>query len=367
MHKPLLIDRRSFLASAGAAFLGCMSDAQARAIQQTDAVFASAYKAPDGRYGIATLSERGELLHSYVLPERGHDTVWRADGGQLIAFARRPGTFAAVIDPSGQSAPTMIHAVEGRHFYGHGVYSPDGAFVFATENDFDNARGVIGIYNTRDNFKRVGEFDAHGIGPHDMELLPDGRTLVVANGGIETHPDFPRAKLNIASMKPNLTFLDSVSGKLIGSFELPKDQHKLSIRHMALMGDNVWFACQNEGDLVATTPLVGQVSLENGTIHMAEIPDDVGMNLRGYVGSIAANEQSNEIAFTSPRGGILVRYDTRTKKVAGIKRSDEICGVAASGKSFAWSNGEGAFNDTKHPMLWDNHISVSKSASAHKS
>lgn len=367
MRKALLIDRRVFLASAGAAFLGGLGNTQAIAVQKADAVFASAFQAADGRYGIATLSERGELLHSYTLPERGHDTVWRPDKGQLIAFARRPGTFAAVIDPGSQKEPIIINAAEGRHFYGHGVYSLDGAILYATENDFDNARGVIGIYNARDNFTRIGELDAHGVGPHDMELLPDGRTLVIANGGIETHPDFPRANLNIASMKPNIAFVDLQTGSLIGAFELPEDQHQLSIRHMALMGKNVWFACQDQGDLLATKPLVGQISLESGAIEMADIPEDVSMILRGYVGSIAANSQSDEIAFTSPRGGILVRYDTHAKRVIDTHRSAEICGVAPSGDSFAWSNGEGTFGATQHTMLWDNHISVPSGSQPHRS
>jgi len=29
---------------------------------------------------------------------------------------------------------------------------------------------------------------AHGISPHDINLLGDGQTLVIANGGIVTHP-----------------------------------------------------------------------------------------------------------------------------------------------------------------------------------
>lgn len=363
----MLIDRRAFLASAGAAFLTGLNDGQARTMQKADAVFASAFKASDGSYGIATLSESGELLHRYALPDRGHDTVWRADGAQVIAFARRPGTFAAVIDPGNQAQPSIINAVEGRHFYGHGVYSADGALLYATENDFDNARGVIGIYNTRDSFKRIGEFDAHGIGPHDMELLPDGQTLVIANGGIETHPDFPRAKLNIASMKPNLAFINIRTGKLIGSFKLPDDQHKLSIRHMALMESTVWFACQDEGDLTAGRSLVGQFSFDNGAVQMVDLPETTAANLRGYVGSIAANEQNGEVAFTSPRGGIMVRYNTRTQKVISTTRSDEICGVAAHDQQFVWSSGEGRFGPADHAMLWDNHISTAKRLSGGKS
>ena len=42
-----------------------------------------------------------------------------------------------------------IPSIEGRHFFGHGVFSPDGKLLYATENDFEAARGVIGVYDVR--------------------------------------------------------------------------------------------------------------------------------------------------------------------------------------------------------------------------
>ena len=61
--------------------------------------------------------------------------------GRAVVFARQPGTFAVVFDPSGREAPVTIPSIEGRHFFGHGVFSPDGKLLYATENDFDAARG----------------------------------------------------------------------------------------------------------------------------------------------------------------------------------------------------------------------------------
>ncbi len=101
-----------------------------------------------------------------------------------------------------------IQSVAGRHFFGHGVFSPDGALLYATENDFDNAAGMVGIYDARSGFARIGEFPTHGVGPHELLLLGDGRTIAIANGGIETHPDFGRAKLNLPTMKPSFVLVD---------------------------------------------------------------------------------------------------------------------------------------------------------------
>ncbi|MEM9574713.1 MAG: DUF1513 domain-containing protein, partial [Pseudomonadota bacterium] len=294
----LLIDRRRFLRAAGAGFVASLSPQSLRAASSTAVIFASAYKAPNGSFGVATLTEQGEVLHRYKLPDRGHDIVSNPEGDQLVAFARRPGTFAAIIDPSHQTPPRLISSVNGRHFYGHGVFSADGKFLFATENDFENARGTIGVYDVTDGFQRISEYDAYGTGPHDIDLLPDNKTIVIANGGIETHPDFPRAKLNIATMAPNLSFIDLETGQLKAQFKLPADGHKLSIRHLTVLGEQVWFACQNEGDVTNAKSLVGSVSLVNGDFGLLELPMTINASLRGYVGSIASNPRTNQIAIT---------------------------------------------------------------------
>ena len=55
-----LIDRRSFTRAAGATFLASLLPRPALALAGADAVFASAYRATDGSFGVATLTEAGE-------------------------------------------------------------------------------------------------------------------------------------------------------------------------------------------------------------------------------------------------------------------------------------------------------------------
>jgi hypothetical protein len=354
-----LIDRRSFVASAGGMFIGMLSPAAVSAIGASDAVFASAYKSHDGRYGIATLTERGDIVHRYDLPDRGHDVVWSRDASMMVAFARRPGTFAAVIPTGSADGPSVFHAPEGRHFYGHGVFSDDGRLLYATENDYDTPRGVIGIYDVAGTFARIGELESHGIGPHDMELLPDGRTLAVANGGIETHPDYQRTKLNIPTMQPNLSFVDVSTGDLKAQYKLPADLHKLSIRHLTICdGDNVWFACQNEGDPGQIVPLVGQVSFSSGRFSTIDLPDTALASLRGYVGSVASNARTGQIAITSPRGHVAHILDAKSHVLLGTRRMSDVCGVESNGSAFCFSNGLGEFEGQISDVGWDNHLSV---------
>src|SRR5690606_2346530 len=188
MRTPL-IDRRHFLRAAGAGFAAALAPAAWARTLAADAVFATAFVRRDGSYGAAVLSEAGKVLHTVDLPDRGHDVTFDPVSGRSVVFARQPGTFAMVFDHKGREEPLTIASLPDRHFFGHGVFSHDGALLYATENDFDNAEGMVGVYDASSGFQRIGEFPTYGMGPHELLLLGDGRTLAIANGGIETHPD----------------------------------------------------------------------------------------------------------------------------------------------------------------------------------
>src|SRR3569833_3450376 len=209
--------RRAFLKAAGAGFAASLLPQSAEALARTDLVFATATQESPGRYGARVLTETGKLITNVDLPVRGHDVTYSPQAGRAVVFARRPGTFAVVFDPSGQAAPQTIASVEGRHIIRHGVFSTDGKLLYATENDFENGRGALGDKDVAGGYRRIGEFQTHGVGPHEVILLPDGKTFAIANGGIETHPDYGRSELNLDSMDPSLSFVDARDGSLSAS------------------------------------------------------------------------------------------------------------------------------------------------------
>lgn len=361
MRTPLF-DRRHFLKAAGASFLaGLAPPRQARA-SSTDALFATAYQARSGAYGVAILTEDGRLVKTLALPDRGHDVTFDPVSRRSVVFARQPGTFATIFDHARDVAPITIASVEGRHFYGHGVFSPDGGLLYATENDFDNAAGMIGVYDATDGFKRTAEFPTFGVGPHELLLCPDGVTLAIANGGIETHPDFGRAKLNIATMKPSLVFVDRRSGELLERHEPAADLHQLSIRHMDFdRSGALWFGCQFEGPSSTTPTLIGRA--ERGhRFDLIDLPQPVLSGLRNYVGSVAANPDAGMVAFASPQGNSLVAIDTTTYEVTVTESLTEVCGIAPDGAGFLASTGTGDLVRPSHERrsepdyVWDNHL-----------
>ena len=348
------IDRRNFLKAAGLGFAAALAPRPLMALQRADAVFASAFRTPDGTFGIATISERGEIIDRTLLPARAHGMAFNAASGRIVAFARRPGTFAMILGPG--SAPVVIASPEGRHFYGHGCFSPDGNLLYASENDFDNNRGVIGIYDGRDHFRRIGEYPTFGIGTHDLAVSDDGTTLIAANGGIETHPDFGRTKLNLNRMEPSLALIDARSGALLQKHALPARLQQLSTRHVALGEDGrIWFACQYEGPRNDLPPLVGHFA-RGEDLTFVPLPADTTVRLGNYVGAIAVNRRDGLVGLSSPKHGAKVVLSARTGRLISEQDIRDAGGIAAAPDGFAVSSYDGTLAETKSPVAWDQHL-----------
>lgn len=351
-----LIDRRSFIKAAGVSFLTALAPRSLYALERTDAVFASAFRARDGSYGIATVSEGGEIIDRVTLPARAHGMATSRATGMTVAFARRPGTFFMAFDPGGHREPIVMHTPENRHFYGHGQFSPDGSILYASENDFDGNRGVIGLYDARNGFIRIGEYDAHGVGTHDMTVSDDGRTIIIANGGIETHPDFGRTKLNVDRMQPSLVLLDAATGLLIQKHTMPNGLRKLSTRHVDIGDDGrIWFACQYEGPRNDLPPLVGHFS-KGEEVTFVDLPEETTVRLANYVGAIAVNRRDQLVGLTSPNGNAAVTLDAKTGRLVSETTVRDAAGVAPALRGIAVSSYQGFFGTRRSDVAWDQHI-----------
>lgn len=346
----MAIDRRQFLALGASALAGYSSGALAGNIIEADgAVFASAAKLEDGRYAVVIVTAAGELLDTIPLAGRGHDVTVSPAGNLAVAFARRPGTFALAFDTKRLKPPVLFHSPDDRHFYGHGVFSPDGRLLYATENDYENARGVLGVYDVAAGYRRIGELDTHGTGPHDLQLLSDGRTICIANGGIETHPAAGRAKLNLATMQPSIVFIDRETGDVIARHEVAADLHQLSLRHMCLDANGrAWVGGQWQGSMDQAPMLMAHVSRDK-PITYCEAEPTFGPSLNGYIGSVTANADGRFIAASAPRAGTTIFIDAESGKILGRRKIKDGCGIAAQGKDgFLISSGTGELLETGH-------------------
>ncbi len=370
----ITVNRRALLGGAAGGLLGFLGLQAAEARGHAGTLFVSCRADLEGRHHVTGFEDRGISRFDLPLPGRGHAMAFHPTRPEFVVFARRPGRFAVVIDDEKGVALHRIDAVDGRHFYGHGAFSPDGRTLFATENDYENGRGVVGIYDAGDRYRRLGDYPSHGIGPHELIMMPDGKTLAIANGGIRTHPDHGRAKLNLDDMAPSLTFTDIADGRLLDQGVLPEAQ--LSIRHLAMLTNGrLAVAMQYEGSRRNHVPLVA--IHDGGTIRTLSAPEDIQRRMRHYAGSVAVDHAGMLIAVSAPRGNLAAFWDGIDGHYLTHTEIQDGSGVAPTNKpgEFMLTGGTGevmcfephletreAVDITKlGPSSWDNHLRLSGS------
>ncbi len=367
----MVIDRRAIVQGLAAAIAASLVPAgKARAARVP--LYVSCRMDAEGKASAAMFSLDGEELFSTLLPSRGHDATARPGSPEIVVFARRPGNWFAVVDAAKGALARTILSGKARHFYGHGVFSPDGRLLYATENDTASGNGVLGIYDATDAYRRIAEMPSRGIGPHDLAFLPDGRTLVVANGGLRTLPETGREVLNPGDLRPNIALIDSSHDATLAVLELDKPFRALSIRHMAVARDRtVAFGCQYQGEPNDLPPLVGTVS-PDGKIALLAMPEMELIGMSNYVGSVSLDRSEDIIAATSPQGGSVALWNRKSGEFLTRERMSDVCGVAAlpDRHDFLLTSGndgvrrlvEGAetlarlSGDRLQGWIWDNHL-----------
>lgn len=306
-----------------------------------EGLWSSGYGTSGGTYGRAVLDTNLQITSQTPTPFRLHDTITHPLRRELCLPARRSGRYFTVLkmnEPSFQ-----IEAPPGRHYYGHGVFAADGRYLYLTENNFAEQHGAIGIYDVDDRYRRVGEFDSGGIGPHELLLDVGAQHIIVANGGILTHPASGRAKLNLDTMSPNLCRISLETQQVTQKMELVDELQNLSIRHITRAADgSVFFGLQDQFPGLDNNPLVG-VWTPGSPFKFFSSPSMGWASLNGYVGSIQLDRSEKVLAATSPRGNIAVFWQRRDGKPIGVVRLPDVCGLAPTGKAgqFLLTSGRG--------------------------
>ena len=339
--------------------------------------YAAACKDKQGRFAVVVFEpETGKEISSVVLPERGHGIAVRPTASETateyVTFARQPGNFAVVVSDNAEGGPLWFTSRPDRHFHGHGVFSADGHLLFTAENDFDaGAAGRIGVRDATSGYRQIGEFPSGGVDPHDMALLPDNRTLVVANGGIKTHPSTPRLELNLPTMQPSLAYIDSKNGDILERHDVPPELHQLSLRHLCVgAGGTVVFGCQFKGARWDLHAIIGR-HRRGRDLEFLEMPHEIKHGMRNYAASVAADRRGETAVITAPRGGIAVAIDIATGRYLSHHAMEDVFGVApqANKDGFLISSGLGALAAMRgddqagsetfkqsSAAAWDNHL-----------
>ena len=316
----------------------------------------------DGSFALYGIDDAGESRFRVALPARGHAGAAHPTRPEAVAFARRPGRFALVLDCQSGSVLAELTAPDGRAFNGHGCYSPDGTHLYTCEQVLLGSAGRIGVWQVGRSYRRTGEFSTGGIGPHEVRWHRQSSGLVVANGGIDTDPA-DRTKLNLDSMAPNLAYL-SPDGQMVEQLALPPDLQQNSIRHLAIAPDGtVACALQWEGEQTRTPPLLALHRLGQ-PLQLCGVPPEQAGAMQNYAGSTAFDRVGQTVALSSPKGGLVQVFSAKGALLYSLDQPD-VCGLAPCDGGFLLTDGHGGIARgsaagvtqlTRATCAWDNHI-----------
>ncbi|MBD1558328.1 DUF1513 domain-containing protein [Vibrio sp. S9_S30] len=322
----------------------------------------------------ATVADiEGSPIHQIPLPARGHGVAIDKKGSLAVVFGRRPGAFFQPFDfHTGETLPIVATKPE-RHFYGHGVFSPDGQLLYATEGERGSSRGIIGVYDASRNFEKISELTGFGLGPHEIIMLPNGH-LAVGVGGVHTNG---RRPLNLETMSPSLTYISS-EGKILDQVSL--SDNRLSIRHLAYGFQQQSVESQSLQKQANTQGLVFCGQQYRGSpddypallaVHRMGQPlvsfkaePEQWARFNQYIASIAV--VGDWVLATSPRGNCYGIWSVSTGELLDIESLPDASGVVVNQNAFKISSGAGRVisrpiqgDEKKYSsgIHWDNHWS----------
>lgn len=311
-------------------------------------------------------SANGQLAYCLPVPYRAHDAR-PLDERFAIYFARRPGRHCYIVDMQEKRIAATLVAENGQHFCGHGVLDKDGHLLL-TSYAFERQMGVVNVYEAAAPFRKLREFDTHGLDPHQLAFLPDGETLVVANGGILTSE---REMLDLESMEPSLAYFEAKSGTLLEQVFPP--HHQISLRHLAVTPDGsmiVGAQAHTPGIEDSPHPLVFRHRLGGALQELGATAAD-WRSMDQYIASVAVSADGRFALTTTPRGSLVSLWDLESNRIQKHFSVRDVAGVvwAPEENSFLVSNGVGQLVYVRlrpEPRLelaahtpqlqWDNHL-----------
>ncbi len=354
---------------------GCQRSANAQAVTAKapllPGTLLSACDDDKGNHYIAAIQPDGTLGFQIPTPLRAHDSCASSDRARALFFARRPGNQIYVVSLHDRKLVQTISAEPGRHFYGHGVISHDGQWLFTTEQRYETGEGIIGVYRMSDPIRRETEFSAHGMDPHQLQWLSDGETLVIANGGIRTHPAQNRENLNPDTMQPALTYVRVRDGALLEAQQPP--HHQMSLHHLDVSPqDQVVVGVQHQGALTDAVALVG--SHRRGSDMQWWQADELAqLRMQQYTASVAVDAKGERAVVSCPRGNGIAVWNMRSGALEKMLDIADAAGVYRRPQQTGWigTNGSGALLQLEEtvaavtlqtlqqfPLRWDNHATL---------
>lgn len=253
----------------------------------------------------AKAEEDGREVVTIPLGFLPHGLVIDPTCPQHAAVFEKKGPGACIVDLKERAILERIPTAESRRFYGHGAYSQDGSLLYATESILDrNLEGVLVVRDAR-TLAELGTVPTYGAAPHDCQLLADGRTMVIANGGGD-YPSLLQQQAGVDAAPGCVSYVDLASEKLLDRVCLDSPRHNAGHLVVTSSGDVALVSAPRAG-LPGQNEQLGAVSLRppHGKLTTLREPRAVVERMLGETLSVVVNEKERVVLATHPLGNCV--------------------------------------------------------------
>jgi hypothetical protein len=265
------------------------------------------------RHGVIVVQpmQGGEfsIISDFPVPFEVHLATFFPDQKSILVCSRKPGASLLKYSLSGILIAELKPA-NNQLFEGHGIFSIDEDFLYATASDYKLHEGRLLKLNSKD-LSLIKEYSSGGIGPHELVWQSD-TLIAIANTGVLTHPESGRKILNLHDMQSSVVLFDSQQEEIIHQW--PVLEQALSARHLDRM---------NNGDLVIgcqyqkkdkRPACVAFANKEKGLVFAEANNESFYWNMKGYSASIKSIPNSQYAMITNPQGHLLTQWKGSTDK-----------------------------------------------------
>ena len=135
----LLLSRRGFIIASAFGLVSIPTDFSLAQLwrEAREKLYLTSINNDAGKSFIAAVDVTGKTHFEIPVGARCHATTPDpVRPNRAVIFPKRPGYISYLVDYNEGKILKQFNARPGRFFYGHGSFSKDGKYLFATENDY---------------------------------------------------------------------------------------------------------------------------------------------------------------------------------------------------------------------------------------
>jgi hypothetical protein len=267
------------------------------------------------RHGVIVVQpmQGGEfsIISDFSVPFEVHLATFFPDQKSILVCSRKPGASLLKYSLSGALIAELKPA-NNQLFEGHGIFSIDEDFLYATASDYELHEGLLLKLNSQD-LSLIKEYSSGGIGPHELVWQSD-KLIAIANTGVLTHPTSGRKILNLDSIQSNVILFNTLNETINHKWQV--SLLGLSARHLDRM-DN--------GDLVIgfqykkqdkRPPCIAFANKNKGLVFSDTNNETLHWGMQGYTASIKSIPKSDRALISNPRGHLLTQWQNNIRSTA---------------------------------------------------